>query len=157
MGWQSVLAQFLNGLAGASSLFLLAAGLSLIFGVTRIVNFAHGSLYMLGMYLTVWLADRVGFWPAVPSAALMVCFAGVLIEFLLLKRIYKAPELLQLLATFALVLIIQDAALWLWGPEDLLGPRAPGFRGAVEIAGVPFPAYDLLLIVVGPAVLGALI
>ena len=156
MGWPSVLAQFLNGLAGASSLFLLAAGLSLIFGVTRIVNFAHGSLYMLGMYAAAWLAGLVGFWPAVPLAAVGVGLVGLAIETLLLRNIYKAPELLQLLATFALVLVIGDAALWLWGPEDLLGPRAPGFRGAVEIAGVPFPAYDLLLIVVGPAVLGVL-
>jgi branched-chain amino acid transport system permease protein len=67
-----------------------------------------------------------------------------------LRRIYKAPELLQLLATFALLLVIKDAALWIWGPEDLLGPRAPGFAGAVEVAGGAFPQYDLLLIVLGP-------
>ena len=153
MVWESVLIQFLNGLAGASSLFLLGAGLSLIFGVSRIVNFAHGSLYMLGMYAAVWLSDRVGFWLAVPLSAIGVCLLGLSIETTILRRIYKAPELLQLLATFALVLILKDAALWLWGPEDLLGPRAPGFRGAVEIAGVPFPAYDLLLIVLGPLTL----
>lgn len=153
MSYTSVLIQFLNGLASASSLFLVAAGLSLIFGVTRIVNFAHGSLYMLGMYLAVWLAERVGFWPAVPLAALAVGAAGALVEVLVLRRTYKSPELLQLLATFALVLILKDAALWLWGPEDVLGPRAPGFAGAVEIAGVAFPQYDLLLIVLGPIVL----
>ena len=153
MSASSVLLQFLNGLASASSLFLLAAGLSLIFGVTRIVNFAHGSLFMLGMYAAVWLSERVGFWLAVPLAALAVCLVGFFIEFLLLRKIYKAPELLQLLATFALVLIIKDAALWLWGPEDLLGPRAPGFAGAVEIAGAAFPTYDLLRIVLGPLVL----
>src|SRR5262245_35508544 len=156
MSGTSVLIQLLNGLAGASSLFLVAAGLSLIFGVSRIVNFAHGSLYMLGMYLAVWLSPKVGFWMAVPLAAAIVGVVGLLIEFLVLKRIYKAPELLQLLATFALVLVIKDAALWIWGPEDLLGPRAPGFAGAVEIAGRGFPAYDLLLIVIGPAVLGML-
>ena len=153
MSWSSVLIQFLNGLASASSLFLVAAGLSLIFGVTRIVNFAHGSLYMLGMYAAVWLSDRVGFWLAVPLAGAAVGALGVIVETCLLRKIYKAPELLQLLATFALVLVIKDAALWLWGPEDLLGPRAPGFRGAVQIAGVSFPAYDLLLIVLGPLVL----
>jgi branched-chain amino acid transport system permease protein len=148
----AVLLQFLNGLAGASSLFLVAAGLSLIFGVTRIVNFAHGSLYMLGMYLAVWLSERVGFWASIPLAAAAVAAAGALIEILLLRRIYKAPELFQLLATFALVLLIKDFALWAWGPEDLLGPRAPGLRGAVEIAGRAFPQYDLLLIVLGPVV-----
>src|SRR5664279_4764147 len=95
----SILIQFLNGLASASSLFLVAAGLSLIFGVTRIVNFAHGSLYMLGMYLAVWLSGQVGFWVAVPLAAIAVGLVGFFIEFFVLKKIYKAPELLQLLAT----------------------------------------------------------
>ena len=149
----SVLIQFLNGLAGASSLFLVAAGLSLIFGVTRIVNFAHGSLFMLGMYLAVWLAERIGFWAAVPLAAVLVGAVGFFAEVLLLRRIYKAPELLQLLATFALLLLIKDFALWAWGPEDLLGPRAPGLTGAVAVAGGAFPQYDLLLIFLGPSVL----
>jgi branched-chain amino acid transport system permease protein len=121
--------------------------------VTRVVNFAHGSLYMLGMYLAVWLAERVGFWAAVPLAAAAVALIGALAEISLLRRIYKAPELLQLLATFALLLLIKDFALWAWGPVDLLGPRAPGFAGAVEIAGNAFPQYDLLLIVLGPLVL----
>jgi len=153
MSLSSVLIQFLNGLASASSLFLVAAGLSLIFGVTRVVNFAHGSLYMLGMYLAVWLSERVGFWAAVPLAAAIVGILGSLVEIALLRRIYKAPELLQLLATFALLLVLKDAALWAWGAEDLLGPRAPGFAGAVEITGSAFPQYDLLLILLGPLVL----
>ena len=152
----AVLLQLLNGLAGASSLFLVAAGLSLIFGVTRIVNFAHGSLYMLGMYLAVSLAADLGFWLAVPVAALAVGACGALIEIVLLRRIYRAPELLQLLATFAVVLIVRDLALWAWGPVDMLGPRAPGFAGAIAIAGRGFPQYDLLLIVVGPLVLALL-
>jgi branched-chain amino acid transport system permease protein len=148
----AVLLQFLNGLASASSLFLLAAGLSLIFGVSRIVNFAHGSLFMLGMYLAVWLSGMVGFWASVPLAALAVGVAGSLVEIALLRRIYRAPELLQLLATFALVLVIKDFALWAWGPEDMLGPRAPGLAGAVSIAGSQFPQYDLWLIALGPGV-----
>ena len=154
MSGAAVLLQFLNGLAGASSLFLVAAGLSLIFGVTRVVNFAHGSLYMLGMYVAVWLAERIGFWAAVPAAALVVALAGALIEVALLRRIYRAPELLQLLATFAVVLIVRDFALWAWGPVDTLGPRAPGFSGALTLAGRSVPQYDLLLIAVGPLVLG---
>jgi branched-chain amino acid transport system permease protein len=148
----AVLLQFLNGLAGASSLFLVAAGLSLIFGVTRIVNFAHGSLYMLGMYVAVWAAGSLGFWAAVLVATATVALLGLVVETLLLRRIYRAPELLQLLATFALVLVIRDFALWAWGPEDMLGPRAPGLRGAIEIAGRAFPQYDLLLIALGPLV-----
>jgi branched-chain amino acid transport system permease protein len=152
----AIVLQFLNGLASASSLFLLAAGLSLIFGVTRIVNFAHGSLYMLGMYLAVWLAPHVGYWVSVPMAAVVVAAGGAAVEMLALRRLYQAPELLQLLATFALVLLIKDFALWAWGPEDMLGPRAPGFADAVSILGSRFPRYDLLLILLGPLVFGLL-
>ncbi|MBP6754148.1 MAG: ABC transporter permease, partial [Alicycliphilus sp.] len=152
-----MLAQLLNGLAGASTLFLVAAGLSLIFGVTRIVNFAHGSFYMLGLYVAyssvALLGDAIGFWPALLLAPLVLGLLGALVELLLLRRVYGAPELLQLLATFALVLVIKDAALWLWGPQELFGPRAPGLEGAVDILGRRFPAYDLLLIAVGPLVL----
>ena len=150
----------LTGLAGASSLFLVAAGLSLIFGVTRIVNFAHGSFFMLGVYAAYSLVEKLGpglgFWPALGLAALAVAAFGALVEVVLLRRIYRAPELFQLLATFALVLVIKDAALWLWGAEDLLGPRAPGLSGSLDILGRRFPSYDLLLIAVGPLVLGAL-
>ena len=149
--------QFINGLAEASSLFLVAAGLSLIFGVTRIVNFAHGSLYMLGLYVAYssveHLAASIGFWPALLLAPLAIGALGALVEVLLLRRIYHAPELLQLLATFALVLIIKDAALALWGAQELFGPRAPGLEGAVQILGRRFPVYDLFLIAAGPLVL----
>ena len=159
MSFSGFVVQLLNGLAGASSLFLVAAGLSLIFGVTRIVNFAHGSFFMVGIYVAYTLVERLGgtlgFWPALLLAAVAVGVLGALIEVVLLRRIYKAPELFQLLATFALVLVIKDAVLWLWGPDELLGPRAPGLGGAVEILGRQFPTYDLFLIVVGPLVLGA--
>ena len=165
MSLASLAVQLLNGLASASSLFLIAAGLTLIFGVTRVVNFAHGSLYMLGAYVA-WSAGHAlapllpgtasGFWLAAIAAALAVALAGALIELLLLKRLYAAPELLQLTATFGVVLIVRDLALALWGPEDRLGPRVPGLDGAVSILGRAVPQYDLLLIGVGPAVLVAL-
>src|SRR5215468_7399326 len=149
--------QALNGLAAASGLFFVGAGLSLIFGVTRIINMAHGSLYMVGLYLAYAIATAVGsgwgYWGGVAGAALGVAALGALIEIVLLRRIYHLPELFQLLATFALVLVINDATLWLWGPEDLLGPRAPGFRGAVDLLGRRFPTYDLFLIAIGPIVL----
>lgn len=160
MSLASFIVQLLNGLAAASSLFLVAAGLSLIFGVTRIVNFAHGSFYMVGVYIAYTLVDRlmgsmgaVGFWVSIPLAAIAVGVIGALVEIVLLRRIYRAPELFQLLATFALVLVIRDAVLWFWGPEELLGPRAPGLTGSVEILGRQFPTYDLFLILVGPVML----
>lgn len=155
------LVQFLNGLAEASSLFLVAAGLSLIFGVTRIVNFAHGSLYMLGIYIAYtftqhWGQGPLGFWLCLMAAALCVGVLGAALEIGLLRRIYRAPEMFQLLATFALVLVINDAALWLWGPEDLLGPLAPGLSGAIPVFDRYLPVYDLALIALGPAVLACL-
>ncbi len=161
MSLASLFAQLLNGLAGASSLFLVAAGLTLIFGVTRVVNFAHGSLYMLGAYLAwtfvaMFGGSLPGFWGGVALAALVVAAIGALIETLLLKRIYAAPELLQLAATFGVVLIVRDTALAIWGPEDLLGPRAAGFAGAIEVFGRAVPTYHLLLLIVGPLVLIAL-
>ena len=93
--------QFLTGLASAASLFLVASGLSIIFGVTRIVNFAHGAFYMIGAYIAFTLTERFsgafGFWGGVVVAALAVALIGVLVEMVLLRRIYHAPELFQLL------------------------------------------------------------
>jgi branched-chain amino acid transport system permease protein len=158
----ALLIQLLNGLASAAELFLVAAGLSLIFGVTRIVNFAHGSFMMLGAYLAYSLIGRLGaagagYWSAVLLAALAVGALGALVEATVLRRLYRAPELLQLIATFGIVLIIRDATLHTWGPEDLLGPRAPGLSGAVLILGRAVPQYDLFLIALGPLVWLALV
>jgi branched-chain amino acid transport system permease protein len=157
MTFNAFLFQALNGLSSASGLFLVAAGLSLIFGVSRIINIAHGSLYMLGTYIAysfvTYIGGALGFWGGIVATAIVVGIIGAVIEFVLLRRIYRAPELFQLLATFALLLVINDATLWLWGPEDLLGPRAPGMGGAIEVLGRQLPSYDLFLIFVGPAVL----
>jgi len=157
MTLNSFLFQALNGLSAASVLFLVSVGLSLIFGVTRIINIAHGSLYMVGTYLAYSFATKIGgvigFWGGILATALIIAVIGAIIEILLLRRIYRSPELFQLLATFALLLVINDATLWIWGNEDLLGPRAPGLRGAVEILDRRLPSYDLFMIFVGPAVL----
>ena len=152
--------QFLTGLASAASLFLVASGLSIIFGVTRIVNFAHGAFYMLGAYVAFTLTEQfsgaLGFWGGIVAAALIVAALGVLVEMVLLRRIYHAPELFQLLATFGLTLMVEDLVVLIWGPSDLLGRRAPGLKGAVDFFGQNIPSYDLFLIVLGPVVLGAL-
>ena len=152
--------QFLTGLASAASLFLVASGLSIIFGVTRIVNFAHGAFYMLGAYVAFTLTERfsgaLGFWGGIVVAALVVAAVGVLVEMVLLRRIYHAPELFQLLATFGLTLMVEDLVVLIWGPSDLLGRRAPGFKGAVDFFGQNIPTYDLFLIALSPIVLGLL-
>jgi branched-chain amino acid transport system permease protein len=153
-------AQFLTGLASAASLFLVASGLSIIFGVTRIVNFAHGAFYMLGAYVTFTLTERFsgafGFWGGILAAALIVAAIGVVIEMALLRRIYHSPELFQLLATFGLTLMVEDLVVLIWGPADQVGRRAPGFKGALDFFGQNIPTYDLFLIVLGPVVLGLL-
>lgn len=164
MSLASLAVQLLNGLASASSLFLIAVGLTLIFGVTRIVNFAHGSFFMLGAYvaysagqaLGAFDDSALGFWLAALAAGALAAALGAAIEVTVLKRLYPAPELLQLTATFGIVLIVRDAALALWGPEDRLGPRVAGFEGTVTWLDRAIPEYDLLLLAIGPAVLLAL-
>jgi len=156
-----LLVQMLNGLVSASSLFIVSAGLTIVFGVTRIVNFAHGSFYMLGAYFAVSIIPRLlaidvsfaMFLLGVVLAALATGAVGVLVEVALLRRIYGAPELFQLLATFGVVLALEDLVLKVWGPLDILGPRAPGFAHAVDILGHRFPAYELLMIAMGPIAL----
>src|SRR6202051_2514337 len=152
--------QFHTGPASAASLFLVASCLSIIFGVTRIVNFAHGAFYMLGAYVAFTLTEKFsgafGFWGGILAAALIVAAIGVVVEMVLLRRIYHAPELFQLLATFGLTLMVEDLVVLIWGPSDLLGRRAPGFKGAVDFFRPHGPTYDLFLIGLGPVVLAAL-
>ncbi len=157
-------AQMLNGLTSASVLFITAAGLTIVFGVTRVVNFAHGSFYMLGAYLAAtlapvlsrWTGAYAGFWGGVLLSAVVVGVVGVAFEILVLRRVYKAPELYQMLATFAVVLVVADMVVLIFGREDIFGMRAPGLSGAVLLIGRRFPAYDLFLIPAGPILLLAL-
>ncbi len=153
-----VLLQALTGLAGASSLFLLSAGLTVIFGVTRVVNFAHGGLYMLGAYIgwTVLSALPPGiafFAVGALATAAAVGVLGAVMEMTLLRRIYRAPSLFQLLATFGALLIIEEMCQRVWGPEDHSLQRSAWMRGAVRLDGSLFPIYDLALIAAGPLVL----
>jgi branched-chain amino acid transport system permease protein len=154
--------QLLSGLASAATLFLVAVGLSLVFGVTRIVNFAHGSLYMLGAYVALALAERfvhgsaAMYWVCVLAAALAVALVGALLEVVLLRRVYRSPELLQLLLTFAVALVADDLLLMLFGPEDQLAPRVRELRGGVTLLGARFPIYDLYLVALAPLVFVAL-
>lgn len=155
-----ILSQIITGFANAGILFLAACGLSLIFGVTRIVNLAHGSFYMLGAFfgytLVSLMSGAFGFWLAVLLAALTVGLIGLFVEVFVLRFVYKAPELFQLAATFGVVLVIQDLAKLIWGPEDRLGPKAPGLDHVIEIGSQAVPAYDIALIIGTPFVAVAL-
>lgn len=157
----TLFAQLLNGLSYSSTLFLVASGLALIFGVSKIVNFAHGSFYMLGAYMALTVTGTLsgtalGFWGGVLIAALVVGVIGALIEVTILRRIYSAPEVFQILVTFGLVLVFQNLIYEFWGPDEVLAPRVPGLKGAVSIFGQRIPQYNIVLIFIGPAFLGLL-
>jgi branched-chain amino acid transport system permease protein len=152
-----ILAQFFSGLTAAMFLFIVASGLSLIFGVLRVLNFAHGSFYMLGAYvawqITYWLSGISGsFWLAVLGAALAVGLLGGVIERLLLRHLYGREELYQLLFTYALVLILGDAAKVLWGTQQLTVARPAALAGSLEVSGAVVPYYNLFIIVIGPTI-----
>ena len=152
-----LLVQLLTGLANAMFLFLVASGLSLIFGVTRVINFAHGSFYMLAAYLTFTLTavlplGPLSFYTGALLASLGVALVGGIVEVCLLRRLYRSPELYQLLLTFGVVLLIGDAVKGVWGTENKIGPSPPGLSGAIPLLGQLFPTYDLAILLVGPAV-----
>src|SRR4051812_32253334 len=122
--------QFLTGLASAASLFLVASGLSIIFGVTRIVNFAHGAFYMLGAYVAFTLTERfsgaLGFWGGIVVAALIVAAVGVLVEMGLLRRVYYLPGLFPLVAALGPPFVVGGLVGVICGPPGPLGRPAPG-------------------------------
>jgi len=149
--------QFMGGLTAAMFLFLIASGLSLVFGVMRVLNFAHGSFYMIGAYLAWqvvnWLQPMPErFWPAVLAASFGVAFLGAIVERLLLRHLYDREELYQLLFTYALVLVLGDAAKFLWGTQQLSVSRPPVLGGGIEIFGTLVPHYNLFIMLFGPLV-----
>ncbi|MGK7916499.1 MAG: branched-chain amino acid ABC transporter permease [Prochloraceae cyanobacterium] len=145
---------FLNGLTNGMLLFLIAAGLTLIFGVMGVLNFAHGSLYMLGAYLTFGLVvqGQLNFWLALSIAPLIVALVGGLIEIFCLRRLYGQDISFQLLLTFAFVLLINDMARLLWGSAPLTTSSPELFEGTVELFDRTYPAYNLLIIFIAPSV-----
>lgn len=149
--------QFMGGLTTAMFLFLIASGLSLVFGVMRVLNFAHGSFYMIGAYLAwqamQWLHPVAeGFWPAALFAALGVGLLGAVVERLLLRHLYGREELYQLLLTYALVLILGDVAKFIWGTGQLSVSTPPVLAGSIKIFGSTQPLYSLFIIALGPAI-----
>ncbi len=151
-----VFAQSLSGLTAAMFLFLIASGLSLIFGVLRVLNFAHGTFYMLGAYsayqIVLWLGPGPGmFWVAVLGAALGIAVLGGVVERFLFRHLYGKEELYQLLFTYALVLVLSDVAKIIWGTQQKSVSRPPGLTGSVSVWGATIPYYNLFILVLGPA------
>lgn len=152
-----VVGQALSGLTAAMFLFIVASGLSVVFGVLRVLNFAHGSFYMLGAYLAwqlmQWLGPATGsFWLAVLGAALGVAVIGGVIERFFLRRLYGKEDLYQLLLTYALVLILGDLARITWGTQQLAMSRPAGLTGSFQFLGAIVPYYNFFIIVLGPLI-----
>jgi branched-subunit amino acid ABC-type transport system permease component len=161
MNLQVVVIEVLSAMTTAASLFIIAAGLSLIFGALRVINVAHGSLYMYGAYFmaTLFAGESGGgwlFWLGLIVAPIFVAALGAAAEVALLRRVYKRDHLVQLLVTYALFLILGDLALRIWGSASLSANQPDALSGAAMVAGVMFPAYDLFVIACAAAVGAAL-
>ncbi len=154
-----LLVQLVNGLFIAAGIYLVASGLSLVFGVLGILNFAHGSFYMYGAFFVFAVIGFKfgGFWPALLIAPLVVVILGIATEILFLRPIYKADPLYQLLLTYGLVLIFGDAVKLIWGAENQSVARPAGLAGTLAIFGALFPSYQMfVLIPIGAATIVAL-
>ena len=141
--------QTLNGLSFSMMLFLVAAGFTLIFGLMKIINIAHGSFYLLSAYigLTV-LQGTESFLLATIASSIAVVLVGIAMQSLFLRR-FHMKELQQVLLTFGFVLIIADLCLWIWGGNPMALPKPSLFRGSIWIGNVVFPSYRLFVILVG--------
>src|SRR5210317_360146 len=141
--------QLLNGLQLGITLFLMSAGLTLVFGIMQVINLAHGSFYMIGAYVGATVTARTGSFilgilAALPAAAL----AGMLVEVLVMRRLYKKDHLDQVLATFGLIMFFNELTRMIWGRQPLFMDVPPWLAGSIElIPGVPYPVYRIAVIV----------
>ena len=157
MRLQAVLMQLLSGLSSGMLIYLIAVGLSLIFGTLRVLNLAHGAVYMLGAYLCVWFTSILKpipgmFWWAVVLGPFLVALFGGLVEAVLLRRIYRWHFMYQFILTFALILIISDSVKLLWGGGFRSITYPWPLNGTIKVAGGTFPLYNLFLVAVGVSI-----
>jgi branched-subunit amino acid ABC-type transport system permease component len=152
----AVVGQLLVGLSRAMILFVVSAGLTLVLGVLRVPNVFHGSLYMLGAFVAWTVAEAVGhpagLWLALAAAPVATAAVGLAVERLLLSRLYHREHLMLILFTFGVMLVLNDLVKMLWGPtyRSLVPP--PSLQGAVTVAGVALPRFNLVLLAAGPVV-----
>ncbi len=156
MNFASTAIEILSALTAAANLFIIAAGLSLVFGALRIINLAHGSFYMIGALV---MASLLGpgqashlFWPALILSPLLMAALGAVLERLLFRRIYQAEHLIQLLLSYALSLMLADLALRIWGADSRTVPPPSWLAGALSVGGATFPLYDLFVIALAAGV-----
>jgi branched-chain amino acid transport system permease protein len=150
MTFSTFFAFFLNGLTSAMTFFIIASGLTLIYGVLRILNLAHGSLFMLGAFFTFQLTHWFGnFWYALILAPFMCAVAGVIIERIFIRPVYGLPIPFQLLLTFGLMLLIADIVRIFWGVAFRTATEPKVLSGTMNIFGVSYPRYNVFVIIVG--------
>ena len=155
--FQLILEQALNGLQFGLMLFLLAAGLTLVFGIMDCINLAHGSLYMVGAYFVAAATQAAdSFWIGLGVGVAGAAVLGLVLELALFRQLYKRDHLSQVLATFALILIANETVRAIWGPAALMLNPPEALAGPVEIGDFFYPAYRLLIIAVGIAIAGLL-
>jgi len=147
-----MLVQVLNGLVYGGLLYIVSVGLVLIFGLRRIVNFAHGSLFMLGAYVGFSVAVIGGFWGAILAAAIVLALVGALLDITILQPLQREDPIVTVLVTFGLLLILEDFAQFVWGKDFLKMPVPSMFSGSVLIFGESFPVYRLVVIAVAALV-----
>lgn len=151
------LEQIFNGLGYGFMLFLLAAGLTLVFGIMDTLNLAHGSLFMAGGYVSATVHAQSGsFVAAVLVAVLVTVLLALLLEALLVRRLYGRDHLSQVLATFGIVLVADDVVKFFWGPSPIMAPTPALLSGPVDLLGLPYSSYRLLILGAGLAVAAGL-
>ena len=151
-----LLIELLNSLSLGMNLFIIASGLTLIFGVLRIVNFAHGAFFMVGAYVCYTVVSQMesasAFWLGVVASAVVLALLALVVERLLLRHLYRRDHLMQLLFTFALVLLLGDVVKMIWGTDQHSVSYPAGLDGAVNLGITSYPSYLLFLCAVGPVI-----
>jgi branched-chain amino acid transport system permease protein len=145
--WSTIVIQILHGLAYGMLLFLVASGLTLVFGMMNVLNIAHASFYMLGAYFSYQMLKMVGnFWVGLVVCPLLVGLLGVFMERFLLRRVHAGGHVQEFVITFGILFVINELVKWIWGTEPLPVPIPPALSGSVMIMGNVYPAYRLFIL-----------
>lgn len=147
-----MLVQILNGLVYGGLLYIVAVGLVLIFGLRRVVNFAHGGLFMVGAYVGFAVATATNFWLAIVVSVLVLAALGVLLDRFVFRPLQNENHIVTVLVTFGILLVLEDLVQTIWGKDFLSMPTPPLLSGTVTIFGNMFPVYRLVVIVVAACV-----
>ncbi len=147
-----MLVQFLNGLVYGGLLYIVSVGLVLIFGLRRVVNFAHGSLFMIGAYVGFSVLALGGFWGAILIAVIVLALLGALLDIIVFQPLQREDPIVTVLVTFGLLLVLEDFAQTVWGKDYLSMPAPAIFAGSVTIFGEGFPLYRLVVIAIAALV-----